>query len=124
MVVATIICNALIFQGVEQWLGEGRRLRGFQRGFTLTVVIAIPGTAGWFLFDWNQVAPGIGLWPNFVGALAEWAVAVGLYFHSLKVTEPAPPMVDAKVPLIAAWTATAGTVLAMWRWLSDGVYWG
>jgi len=119
---STVLLNALLYQGVEEWVGLGERLSGWRRAVVLAIFIALPGAAGWFVFDWDQLVPGLGLVPCIVGALTYVATATGLYWISFRPSDPECPA-RAWPWIVAAWGVCLVLVVAMLRWLSRGVYW-
>jgi len=81
----TVFCfSTSIFVRVETLvLGDGQ-FKGRSRLLALFLSLALPGSIGWFLFDWNQLAPGVGLLPCVTGALSDVAAAVLLFWYRPK----------------------------------------
>ena len=75
---------ALLLQGIEEAILAGKRFSPQARFWVLLLFLVIPGVAAWFLFDWNQIAPGVGLLPCIVGAASIVISAIILYWFSLK----------------------------------------
>lgn len=122
-VAAVTYTTALVFQGVEQWVGAGTRLAGRRRIIPLVLLGA--GEAGmWCTFDWNQLAPGIGVLPIVVGALVSVATVTGLYWVSLPVRRRPGKPTRALPGIVAAWAATGAVVGAILLWFDEGVFWG
>jgi len=120
---ATVGLLAFLFQAVEESLGNGERLRGVMRAVVLIVFLAIPGSIAWFVFEWNQLAPGIGLLPCLVGSASVVVTAAGLYFVSLD-PRPSPSLRTISWRhLLASWGAAVVTIAVMLLWLTDGLSW-
>jgi hypothetical protein len=122
-VASTAVLSALVFQGVEEWLGTGTRLEGRSRFIALLVFLALPGVAGSFAFDWNQLAPGIGWFPCIAQAAAFVLMACLLYKRSFVPATEGPPITASRMPIAFAWLVTLILLLAMWLYLGKGMYW-
>ena len=121
--IATVGLLAILFQAMEESLGNGERLRGLKRAVVLIVLLAIPGSIAWFVFDWNQLAPGIGLLPCFVGSATVVLTAAGLYAVSL---DPRPSLSLRNVSLghlLASWGVAVVMIGLMLLWLTKGLSW-
>lgn len=120
---ATIGLLAFLFQAIEESLENAERLRGVRRAMVLIVFLAIPGSIAWFLFDWNQLAPGIGPLPCLVGSASVVLTAAGLYFVSL-TPRPSPSLRTVSLRhLLASWGAVVVMIAVMLLWLTDGLSW-
>jgi Tol biopolymer transport system component len=119
----TFLLNALIFQGAEQWMGQDKPLIGFKKIIALTVLIVVPGSM-WFIFDWDLLAPGLGLLPSVAGVICQLIVAILLYWFSFKVDGQSRRLGQATKPIIIAWVLLGITILSMWLWFSKGVNFG
>jgi len=90
--ISTFFLCALLLQGIEEAVLAGKRFSPQARFWILLLFLVIPGPAAWFLFDWNQLAPGIGLLPCIVGAASIVISAIILYWFSLKPRSDIPGM--------------------------------
>jgi hypothetical protein len=121
-VAGIVVMNAMIFRAIEQWLGPDKRLHGVCRVIPLGLLFT--GQAiSWFIFDWNQIAQGIGQLPNIVGTALTLATLVVLYFCSLQVPVCERKVKEAILPIIIAWSLMALLLLSMWLWFSRGLIW-
>ena len=123
-VVTTFYFCVSIFRKMEEIILNGSQFTGRARVIALCTFLVGPGVVGWFKFDWNQVAPGIGILPCVVGALSILTVAIILFwyrpdfkkrdsFHSISWRH-----------ILVSWSTFVATVLAMVLWFADGVMWG
>ncbi len=78
----TIILNALLFRGVEEWLGGGRRLEGWRRTLPLAA-LGIAAAPFWILNSSRAYFPELAWVPSITGASLEVLVFAGLYRFSL-----------------------------------------
>lgn len=120
----TFLQCALIFQGLEQALLAGERLRPHARFRILLLFLAIPGAAGWFMFDWDQLAPGIGLLPCVVGAASIVVSTIVLYRFSLKPNSEIPGLTPTGYHILVSWGFLVLTVVLTLLWFQKGVRWG
>ena len=121
---ATFVLCALTFQGIEQALLAGDRLPPRARFWILLLFLAIPGGAIWFMFDWNQLAPGIGRLPCIAGAASMVISAAVLYRISLTPNSELPGMIPTWRDLLASWGSLCVIIALMFFWFQHGVYWG
>ncbi|GAH69649.1 unnamed protein product, partial [marine sediment metagenome] len=116
MVMAVWVGTALMLWLFESWPMSGRQLVGRSRILALLVLGAVPG-ATWFIFDWDQLAPGLGVWPNVAGFALHVLAALSLYWigWSPRVLQPsARPM---HVAIVTGWAALAASVMVVALWL-------
>jgi hypothetical protein len=115
------LLTALLLRQLEGWLVPGGWLVGSRRIFVLLVLGLLPAPF-WMLVDWNRFAPGIGVWPNVVGALAHLVSACSLYwvrFRPLPLSHsPSRRAVGAAIG--AGWACAALGVAATLLWFSPG----
>jgi len=116
------LLNAILFQGVEEWIGLGEPLTGLRKTVVLVIIIVLPGVVGWYVFDWNSAIPGIGLLPFVVGAVCHMVTAIILYRFSFKVDSRPHCLGEAVNPILLVWLLTGITLLSLWLWLDNGVY--
>jgi hypothetical protein len=121
---ATFFLCALIFQGIEQALLSGARLSPRARCWMLLFFLAVPGSASWFLFDWNQLAPGIGLLPCIAGATSIIVSAILLRWFSLRPDPDIPGTIPGTSHLLSSWGALAVAIVLLPFWFQNGVTWG
>lgn len=63
-----IFSNIIFYNLGNKWLGNGENIKGLNKWvFLLTLLVVQAGA--WFIFDWNQLAPGIGMLPNIIGTI-------------------------------------------------------
>lgn len=89
LLAATLGGAAFYFDRCLLWIGQGRPVMGQPRVILVLLLIIVPGCVGWFLFDWDQIAPGIGSLPQYAGA-ASVCVAGLLAYHSPRVGRIVP----------------------------------
>ncbi|MBN2131997.1 MAG: M50 family metallopeptidase [Sedimentisphaerales bacterium] len=120
----TFCLGIAAFVRMEALILEKGQFKGTSRLFALFLLLALPGSAAWLLFDWNQVAPGIGIVPNVVGTLSVCAVAVVLFWYrpAWKHADPVPTIT--RRHLVLSWTCLLVTAASLLLWFSDGVRWG
>lgn len=78
MVAAVFLPNKLLFDTLSARFLTDPQSTVLHATFLATAFIALPNAFGWLLFDWNQLAPGIGLLPNLIGILLSLLVAAWL----------------------------------------------
>ncbi len=113
-----------VFMRIEALIVCGRPLVGGTRLLALLVFLVLPDSIGWFVFDWNQLAPGIGRLPCVVGALIAVAMAGLLFWYRPRLKEVGSGHSISRRHIIASWTCLVVMVLALALWFSDGVSWG
>ncbi|NQT14807.1 MAG: M50 family metallopeptidase [Planctomycetes bacterium] len=116
-------CTSM-FMRIEELILNGGQLTGSSRLLALFLFLALPGSVGWFMFDWNQLAPGVGLLPCVVGALSVTAMAALLFWYRPKSEhgEPVHPVTWRHI--VVSWSCLIVTVIALALWFEDGVRWG
>lgn len=77
---AAVVCGLALFRAMEAWLTSGGQLIGTARLLVIALFLVVPGVAGWWLFDWDQLAPGIGAVPNVAGSVLMLMVGLIAYF--------------------------------------------
>jgi len=112
------------FVRIETLILDGGQFGGKSRVAALFFLLALPGSAAWFLFDWNQVAPGIGLVPNVAGALSVCAVAVALLRYRPRWEHAGPVPTITRRHVVLSWICLLATAASLLLWFSDGVRWG
>lgn len=70
-----------IFMRIEELLLNRGQFTGKSRLLALFFFLVLPSSISWFTFDWNQLAPGIGLLPCVVGALSVMVMAAILFWY-------------------------------------------
>ena len=119
----TFFLYALLFQGIEEALLAGGRFSPKERFWTLLLFLAIPGSAVWFMFDWNQLAPGIGVVPCVVGAVSTLISATILYRFSLRPCSYVPRMNITWYHLLLSCGCLVIIVVLTLFWFQNGVRW-
>jgi hypothetical protein len=122
MAAAIILTNVWYYRLALHLLGEGKTVN--RRGrIALSLMIFLQQAFCWFVFDWDQVVPGVGLLPSLAG-VAMAGVALLVLILSRATADQEEPRDTAwrfKAPMIAVWTACIGTVLCIALWLQNGV---
>lgn len=120
MVAVTWAFTTLLFVILQSWFTNGNELDGRRRTLLLLILGVGPGMA-WFTFDWNQLAPGLGVTPNIVGFGMHVAAAA-----TLLALKPRPlPMPDKHGIAIAGavgWGVAATSIVVVAMWLREGVF--
>jgi hypothetical protein len=116
-------CGA-IFSRMEAQILEGGQFTGWKRGLALLFFLALPGGAGWFSFDWNQLAPGVGVLPCVVGAVSVAVVALALYWIRPRIGDDPPIRPVTLGHLAVAWGVCLTTLLLVLLWFRHEVVWG
>jgi hypothetical protein len=120
---ATVVILALLFQALEESLGTGERLGDGKRAAVLAVFLAVPGSVAWLVFDWDQLAPGVGMLPSLVGSATVVLTVAGLFWFSLAPRQ-SPSLRNVSLGhVLASWATGAVVVAMMWLWLVDGLSW-
>lgn len=119
----TFFLYALLFQGIEEALLAGGRFSPKERFWTLLIFLAVPGSAVWFMFDWNQIAPGIGVVPCVVGAVSTLISAAILYRFSLRPSSYVPEMNITRYHLLLSYGCLVIIVALTLFWFQNGVRW-
>jgi hypothetical protein len=116
-------CTA-VFMRIEELILNGDQFDGRSRFLALFFLIALPGSIGWFTFDWDQLAPGIGVLPEVVGALSVVTMAVLLFWYRPKSKHEGPVQPIAWRHITMSWTCLIATIMALALWFAGGVKWG
>ncbi len=121
-VLVITLFNLRFYRMMYRHVADGGVLQ--QRGRILIAAIALLlQIIGWFSFDWNQLIPGIGLLPGFVGAGIAFMVLILLIFFSHP--QDGKPQVENKkrqnITLGVLWLLGVGVLLAAVFWLQYGV---
>jgi hypothetical protein len=122
MTAMIFLFNALYYRIALRLVGEGR-LVSMKGKVAISLMIFLQQTICWFIFDWDQIVPGVGMLPSVVGAaLAAGALHFMILSHaSAGREEPIKSTWRYKAPLVAAWAACAATMLCIALWLQNGV---
>jgi hypothetical protein len=112
-----------IFSGMEKLILNGKQFTGGSRIFALFFLVALPGIVGWCLFDWNQLAPGVGILPYVVEVLSVISIASILFWFRPQPSREHPPHPITWRCIAVSWTCLIVTVLAMALWFNQGVQW-
>jgi hypothetical protein len=129
----TVLSGAGLVSGIVLYNSVGYRLAGSLLGagfpqdrrrkiifFSVWLVLQ---ALLWFAFDWNQIVPGVGIFPS-VTAIAIAAVTMlivetrGLHKIPAQAEKNSGQL---KVPLIIAWICCLGTFLTVALWLQNGI---
>jgi hypothetical protein len=119
----TLYFYPAIFTRIEVLILGGGQLAGGPRLLALLLFLVLPGSIGWFVFDWDQVAPGIGRLPSVVGALSVVAVAGLLFWCRPRWKERSCASSITWRHIAASWVGLVVTILALALWFNDGVRW-
>jgi hypothetical protein len=119
----TFCLYTAVFVRIEALIVRGGQLTGGPRLLVLFAFLVLPNSVGWFVFDWDQLAPGIGRLPGVVGALSVAAMAGLLFWYRprFKVRDSDHPISWRHIAI--AWTCLIVTVLAVALWFNNGVWW-
>ena len=123
LLASTFVLCALLFQAIEQALVGGGRLRPIARFWTLLLFLAIPGAAAWFTFDWNQLAPGIGILPCVAGAMSVVLSAIVLFRFSLPPAPDLPRFTPSGFHVGVSWGLLLIVLIPTSLWFHNGVRW-
>jgi len=119
----TLYFYTAIFVRIEALILPGGQLAGGSRLLTLLTFLVLPDSVGWFVFDWDQVAPGIGRLPCAVGALSVVVMAGLLFWYRPRLEERNPDCRISWRHVAVSWMCLIATVLALALWFDDGVRW-
>lgn len=122
MVTAIWIITAIGFWLIESWVAAGQQLTGLARLAALLLLNAAAGSL-WFTFDWDQLAPGIGLWPNIIGLSLHLLAGMSLFWIRIS---PATLHVANRPMILSAllgWVTLTVAVVVTAVWLRHGVMW-
>ena len=123
-VVTTFYFCASIFMRTEELVLNGNQFTGKSRLLALFFFLVLPGSVVWFAFDWNQLAPGIGLLPCVVGALSVVAMAALLFWHRPTSKHEDSVHSISWRSIVVSWSVLVITVIATILWFEKGVMWG
>jgi hypothetical protein len=112
----TVYFYAAVFVRIEALIVRGGQLAGGYRLLVLLAFIVLPGSIGWFMFDWNQLAPGIGWRPCMVGTLSAVAMAGLLFWYRPKLQESNYGHPITWRHIAVSWMCLIVTVLALALW--------
>lgn len=123
LVVPTMLVTVSFFAWLLDCVVSGGRGATPRTRFGLGFLIALLACGLECAFDWNQLAPGIGIWPN-VGFCAGWLACAVIMPRW--APRPQPMNTNARSMWIALAT-TAGALgaisIAIGLWLRQGVQW-
>jgi hypothetical protein len=122
MAAAIILSNAWYYRIALRLLGEGTQVN--RRGrIALSLMIFLQQAFCWFVFDWDQIVPGVGLLPALAGVAVSGVTLLGMVVSRTTADQDGSRETEwrFKAPMIAVWTACIGTVLCIALWLRNGV---
>jgi hypothetical protein len=100
VMLASIWCfTATLLSIIESWICEGVVFT-FKKRLAILFALGIAAGSTWFIFDWNQLAPGIGHWPNVCGLALHVGAGVVVAKWPLRITGPNTP--DRKIGVAIA----------------------
>ena len=109
----------LLFAILQSWLTGGTEVGGKARIVLLMLLGFVSGVT-WFLFDWDQLVPGIGAIPNIFGFILHMAASGSLLWF-----KPCPlPSRSSKGIVLATfigWCLTFISIAAILIWFREGV---
>jgi hypothetical protein len=120
----TLVLCVSIFVRLEALVLDGRQFTGRSRVLALLCLLVVPGWLGWFMFDWNQLIPGIGMLPDFVGAFTVVTAAAVLFWYRPRLEQETPVGAIAWHHVALSWMCLMATMLALGFWFQEGVQWG
>ena len=121
---ATFYFCVSVFVRVEALILCDKQFVGPSRLLALFVFLVLPGSVAWFIFDWDQLAPGIGRLPSIIGALSILAVATLLFWHRPTLKRECSLRPVTWRHIAGSWICLIATVIVITRWFKDGVMWG
>jgi hypothetical protein len=116
------LCTS-VFVRIEALVLQGGQFRAKSRVLALLLLLALPGSVGWLTFDWDQLAPGIGLLPDVAGVLSVITVATLLFWYRPKLAQGTGGYVITWCHVTVSWIGLIGTLVALALWFEDGVRW-
>jgi hypothetical protein len=116
MLGATWCSLAMLFRRLEGWLGSDGQLLGGKR-IAVLGFLAAAFALTWFLFDWDQLSPGLGQIPNEVGAAAGLVAAVSLYWVRFEPRPFRPTGRTLLLSALAGYVILGTAILAIALWL-------
>ncbi len=111
------------FAGIEGLVLVNQQFTNNSRILALLFLVILPGTAFWFLFDWNQLAPGIGILPNIVGALSSMAMAGILFWYKPRLQPKVTTKVISWIQIALSWGCLIVTLASLSIWFAKGIIW-
>jgi hypothetical protein len=117
-----VLFNIWYYRTALSHVSEGNPVNPIGK-IALSLMVLLEQALCWFVFDWNQLVPGVGLLPSFAGIAVALAVLIVLVVSpgTVQWREPRESMGRFKGPMIAAWAACFGTMLCIALLLQDGV---
>jgi hypothetical protein len=117
----TYLFFLLLFHGIESLLCFGKTMSSKARFWAVFFFVVVAGIAGNFSFDWNQIAPGIGLIPTIAGITSVVLSAILIYSFPLKPISGVSGAAIRWRHVILAWCLEGAVILLMIFWLRKGV---
>jgi len=119
MVLVAVVLYRALYGYFGDWVRDGR---GWRRAGVLWVLVILPLAGASFIFDWNQIAPGVGTLPAI--ACVGSVLVAGL---GIQVIDPAPwrarRFVVTGPAIVCAGVGAIVAAIATACWLRNGVYW-
>ena len=116
-----VLFNACYYRIALRFIADAKPA-SMKAKIACSLLILLQQAICWFVFDWNQLVPGVGLLPSAAGMALAAITLTSMIFSSVAEREEyqASPW-KIKAPLIVAWTACAGTIVCIAFWLQYGV---
>jgi hypothetical protein len=117
LIFGIIFFNMYVFRLIINWLGN---ISTFLTRFLVILVLFFAQAGAWFIFDWNQLAPGIGFWPQITAVVITGLVSLVLLFHKPN-TEVSFESHECILPLSVSWLCFIVVFLSTLLYFSHGV---
>jgi hypothetical protein len=114
--------NAWYYRIAIRFVGEAKPA-SMKSKIAASLMIFLQQACCWFVFDWNQLVPGVGILPSATGTAAAAITLLYMIFSAERVEkeESIASKWSLKSLLIVLWAACAVTIICIALWLQKGI---
>lgn len=120
-IVGITLANISLFRLGSRWLSSGNKLIGFKKILFIGILF-VAQAASWMIFDWNQIAPGLGMLPNIAGSAYTLLVLFVIGFCNKVSKDKTDPFPSSWLwVVIIAWLIIIFLIILLISWFQNGV---
>lgn len=121
-VLGTVLPLRLLLQDVERSFPPEIEFTRGHRVF-LATAFGVAGAASWWLFDWDQLVPGVGVLPQVTGGALIAATAAWFGSRPPQGGRPHASVSVSTFRIAAWWGGAVASAMTTILWLGHGVSW-